>query len=117
MSCSNSTYFINTLSPAEYPGNILSSELIHKYKDIFIHIIIYNKFQESDIKLNKVWPMGLALDFIADYERKLDSKPALASNMHQFLNLSLALPADSPQVCYFIKLFVCFTFLMVSAGE
>ncbi len=61
--------------------------------------------------------MGLALDFVTDYKRKLDSKPALANNVCQFLNLSLALLADPPQVCYFVKLSVCFTFLMVSAGE
>ena len=84
---------------------------------MFIRMRIYNRFQESDIELNKVWPTELAPDFVTDFERKLDSKPALASDVRQFLNLSLALPADTPQVCYFIELSVCFAFLMVSAGE
>jgi hypothetical protein len=92
----------NTLSPAGYPGHILSSELVQQYKDNFIHVENYNRFQESDIVLNNVSLAGSAPEFVADYERKLDSKPSLAGDVRQFLELSPASPADHPQVCYFV---------------
>ena len=107
----------NTLSLAGYIGNILSSELVQEYEDKFIHMKTYNRFQESDIELNKVFPAESAPEFVADYERMLDSKPALAGDVRQFLNQSLALPADAPQVCYFVELSICFTFLIDSAGK
>jgi hypothetical protein len=107
----------NALSPPGYLGDILSSDLVKEYDDMFIHMKDYNRFQESDIELNEVFPAESAPEFVAVYERRLDSKPALAGDVRQFLNQSLPLPADPPQVCYLVELSVCFTFLMVSAGE
>jgi hypothetical protein len=109
--------FDNTLSLAGYIGDILSSELVREYEDMIIHMKTYNRFQESDIELNKVFPVESAPGFVEDYERMLDSKPALAGYVRQFLNQPLALPGDGPQVGYFVELSVCFTFLMVSSGN
>jgi hypothetical protein len=84
---------------------------------MFFYMKDYNRFQESDTELNKIWPTESNPEFVADYERRLDSKPALVGDVRQFLNLTLASPADPPQVCYFVELSVCFTFLMVSAVD
>jgi hypothetical protein len=69
----------------------------------------WNRFQESDIELNDVWHSASAPEFVADYESKLDSKPALANDVHEFLQSSLNLPADRYRhVCYFVDLSVPF---------
>jgi hypothetical protein len=65
----------------------------------------WNRFQESDIDLNDVSPTSSAPGSVADYERKLDSKPALANDVRESLNL----PADRYlHVCYFIDFSVHF---------
>jgi len=75
-------------------------------------------FQQSDIVLNKVRTAGSAPDFVVKFRQKLDSKRALAPDVHQFLQLSLDFPADwHLDVRYFLDLPVCFPFLMVSVGE
>ena len=71
---------------------------------MFIHMENWNRFQESDIDLNDVWPTSSAPEFVADYERKLDSKPALANDVRESVNF----PAGRyPHVCYVVDLSVC----------
>jgi hypothetical protein len=99
MSCSDSACLTNALSG--YLGSVLSSELVKEYKDMFIHVGNWARLQPSDLGLNDVCPpTGTVPEFVAEFERKLDGKPALAADVRYFVDLS-----------------VCFPFLMVGVGE
>ncbi len=67
---------------------------------MFIHVGNWDRLQRSDLILNHVWPTGTVAEFVAEFERKLDGRPALAADVRYFVDPS-----------------VCFPFLMVSVGE
>jgi hypothetical protein len=67
---------------------------------MFIHVGHWDHLQQSDLGLNHVKHMGTAPEFVAEFEQKLDGKPALAADVRYFVDLS-----------------VCFPFLMVGVGE
>ena len=97
-SCADSACLTNALSG--YLGGVLSSELVKEYKDMFIHVGNWDRLQHSDLILNNVLSAGTVPEFVAEFERKLDGKPALAADVRYSVDLS-----------------VCFPFLMVRVGE
>ena len=79
----------------------------------------WNSFQGSDIELSEVRIAGQSQSSsLSELGRKLDSKPALVADVHQFPDLSPSLPADRyPDVRHFFDFSVCFPHLMVSVDE
>jgi hypothetical protein len=69
----------------------VDSGLVQEYKDIFNKVKEWGSFEYFDIKRNGLRKYGDATrlcDFVAEFERKLDSKPGLASDVCCFLDHS-----------------------------
>jgi hypothetical protein len=71
-------------TPLEYVdgSSELRSELVEKYKVMFIKVHQWEKFQYSDIALNNIYAYNgtntaPAPDFVTNFERMLDTKPGL----------------------------------------
>ena len=70
---------------------LLDSDLVREYRDIFIIVKKWDSFGSSDEGLNNLWEVDWAPDFVAEFERMLDSKPGLAPDVGSFLDLSVSL--------------------------
>jgi hypothetical protein len=64
--------------------------LVRNYEDIFIKVKEWGAFEGSDIEGNglREYGGGTVPDFVADFERELDGKPRLASDVCCFLDYS-----------------------------
>jgi hypothetical protein len=64
----------------------VDSDLVQEYKHMFIKVNEWGSFEDSDIVRNGLRDCGTRVpDFVAEFERKLDSKPGLASDVCRFL--------------------------------
>ena len=67
-------------------NSVLDSELFKEYQDAFIIVNNWGSFQLSDIDLNDVRSVTLVPNFVEEnfvtkFERKLDRRPGVASNV------------------------------------
>src|SRR5216684_3941021 len=62
---------------------------LHEYKDIFINVKKWGKFEHSDIKRNQIHDAQDIPDFVTTFERKLVRKPRLHPNVRPFLDFSV----------------------------
>ena len=69
----------------------LDSDLVKEYRDIFIVVENWDSFDRLDMNLNNLWEVDWSPDFVAEFERMLDSKPGLAPDVGSFLNSSVSL--------------------------
>jgi len=86
--CPSSGYLTNALHEGAKP---VDSDLVQEYKNIFIKVNGWGSFEYSDIKENGLCQYddrAIVPDFVAEFERKLDSKPGLASDVYCFLDHS-----------------------------
>ena len=98
--CSRSGYFTNTLHEGDKP---IDSELVREYKNIFIKVNSWGSFEYRDIRQNGLcqydnW--ARVPDFVAEFERKLDIMPGLASDVCCFFDH----PFDVDSQCRHIEL-------------
>jgi len=70
---------------------LLDSDLVREYRDIFIKVKKWDSFDITDDGLNNVWEVDWAPDFVAEFERMLDSKPGLAPDVGSFLDSPVSL--------------------------
>jgi hypothetical protein len=63
-------------------------KFVKEYKDIFIKVKPWGAFQGSDIELNGIHMHSTRAvpDFVANFERELDSKPGVAHDVRCFLH-------------------------------
>ena len=84
----SSRYLTNAL-----PEGDVDSALVREYEDIFIKVNNWGTFEDSDIEQNGLrqyveYVDGTVPDFVAEFERELDSKPGLAPDVSCFLDHS-----------------------------
>ena len=69
---------------------MLDSDLVREYRDTFVIVKKWDSFDSSYIDLNNIWEVNWAPDFVAEFERMLDSKPGLAPDVRPFLDSSVS---------------------------
>ena len=87
--CSSSASLTNT-PPEAIDDEVIYSDLIKEYQNIFIKVNEWGKFEESDIRRNdisEVQDQGLipVPNFVASFEQKLEKMP----DVRYFLDLSI----------------------------
>jgi len=72
---------------------VLDSELVKKYEAYFINVGKFDSrsFKHDDIGLNEIYEEWSPPDFVLEFEQKLDSKPGVAHEVHNLLDLSVCL--------------------------
>jgi hypothetical protein len=85
--CTSSGYLTNPLPEGDKP---VDSGLVRDYEDIFIKVKNWGAFEGSDIERNGLhkYRDGTVPDFVTEFERELDGKPCLASDVCCFLDCS-----------------------------
>ncbi len=86
--CPSSGYLTN----AGPEGEPVNSDFVGEYEDIFIKVIQWHAFEESDMVGNDIYICGEVAvrvpDVVTDLLQKLDYKPGLAADVCYFLDHS-----------------------------
>jgi len=70
-------------------GQTVDSALLEEYEDIFIKVKEWGAFNKSDMDKNGLCTFDEEVpDFVAEFERELDRKPGLPSDVSCFLDHS-----------------------------